>query len=297
MKRIVNNDLHLLEKRLKQFFPDKIVSFCASGWTSYAFSLFGKNDEEKIVRIPRQSIKVYERESVILSFLVKKFFVPIPKTIVVHGDDGFSFAIHTKIKGCDWNLLTYNKLNETSKDAFCSDVALFFSQLHKIDFQKLSYTIPVKNLKRKKISYDTLYTCLKKFFREKEIKELYKSYVKYFKADEDLVFVHRDFHEKNSLVNKDHRLSGVFDFADAGIGNRASEFVSLYYRGDFEMINRIIDKYNCYSHSNITYGQVENQAKLGDVYGAIFLLQNEQIKLENEEIFDSILGKIKDWIR
>jgi len=111
--------------KIQKLFPNEKIQQGNSGWSSWTFST-----KDKIIRVPKQNvgIDIYKREADILDFLQDKITVQIPKTIVY--EDNPPRIIHKKIRGKNWSLKSYNKLNEKNKNLFCKDIAVFFSELH-----------------------------------------------------------------------------------------------------------------------------------------------------------------------
>lgn len=286
-----------LQKIIEEIFPNSEVKLEGDGWSSIAFSLSRGDEPPQIIRVPRSGDTAqYEREAKLLDFLKGKISVPIPHTKVCKTEK-IKYAIHVMICGLKWDCNTYNALSSVAKDAFCDDIASFFTEIHKVDLKKLDAALPLKTLEQGDISRETLEKKFIEYFSKDEITEIYTVVRRVLNEATDPVLLHRDFFYGNTLVDDKHRLIGVFDFGSSCIGSRAYEFISLHWSGYIEILNGVLKKYNEKSGAGITLEQILDQSKLGDVYNVLFLLNNEKLKIEKRDELNDNLNRIRSWLK
>jgi len=215
---------HDIEKFLQEHFPKSTTRFLGEGWTSLAFHI-----DDSIARFPKYDIKWYEREAFILSTVRKHTHFAIPE-ISLQQIAGIDFSIHQAINGDHWDFEKYESWSRPNQISFVRDCARFLHELHSIPIECF-IGLPEKPYPKKP-----------KYREKKEIYDIVggkipravfdKIYAKYRDACDryvgDVVFLHKDFCGKNSVVGKDFRLAGVFDFGNSALGDRTREFAFLY---------------------------------------------------------------------
>ncbi len=223
---------------LQKKFPGEIIQFVGEGWTSTAFCI-----DDKIIRVPKINADKYKKEANILNFVHDKLTVSVPLPQVIEGD--LTYALHTKIEGLSWNIETYNALEKSAQDDFCRDIATFFAELHNIPLSEITAIIPMSDIRMHQLlDRDTIRSYLKDEFSVVEIDKLYDFTRDVNVPQSGLVLLHKDFYNNNSLINKNHRLTGVFDFANAGLGERAMDFRPLYNYQYIPLLENILHFYH-----------------------------------------------------
>lgn len=277
-------------KKIKELFPDKEIIKEADGWSSWAFSV----GDRKIVRVAKGYFGNYEKEADILSFLKGRISVKIPQTEVV--EDDFSYVIHDKIKGKDWGIGTYNNLSNKKKNLFCEDVAVFFSEIHSISLKEVDEEIPyLKDLSTQYKFSDILET-LKGQFSSKAFGKIEDK----IRSNEDFnsgkVLVHKDFHSANSLIDDNHRLSGVFDFVNSGIIDVHYEFLSLYREVYMEFLNRLINIYKDITNTQISLRKMDLLKFIDNLNCLTYLEKNSSVKSDKIRDFNSKMKEVYDFL-
>ncbi len=227
-----------IQSILQKQFPVATIQYVGEGWTSTAFCV-----DDKIIRVPKTTADKYKKEANVLNFLHKKLTVAIPQPQVIESE--LTYAIHTKIEGNPWSIESYNALSEQEKNDFCRDIATFFYELHKIPLADVMAVLPSKDLQLHTLmDRPIIHSYLHDEFSETEIDKLYDFTNEINIPQTDLVLLHKDFHDNNSLVNEHHRLVGVFDFANTGLGERVSDFRPLYYPTYIPLLEKVLSFYN-----------------------------------------------------
>jgi aminoglycoside phosphotransferase len=277
-------------KKVQKLFPNEKVNKEHDGWTSWAFST-----KDKIIRVPKGRIKDYEKESKILDFLQDKLTVAIPKTKVFKDD--FFRVVHNKIMGKQWNLQSYNKLDEKSKNLFCEDIAKFFVELHSSFSKKDEKYFDFLKEKRANYEFNIIVEKLAGILLDSELKKLEKISRELELLNSEKVLVHKDFCGDNSVVDEQHRLKGVFDFLNFGLYNRHYEFLSLYYSDHMDMLKNIIKIYESITSKKIDFNIIRKMKLIGDASALTYLEFNPEIKKDKIESFNRILDFIKSELK
>lgn len=285
--------MHILENlivKIQQLFPTENIIVENDGWCSYAFTV-----GDKIVRVPKSDIEVYEKEAKVLQFLKGRVSVEIPEVKVILDED-LSYAIHKKLEGKIWRLETFNQLSDAQKDLFCRDVAVFYAEMHQV--QRFDTVDTVGELQGKEYLQDAdIQKNLKNLFPPEEIEIIYQWVEENLRSDTDIVFCHKDFTPWNSLVDEDHRLKCVFDFCNAGLDSRYVDFSSLYWSDHMELLTCIIDHYERITGVKIDLQKLDNLDYDRSLSIISYLSSNPEIKKEKQNFWDKHVGMLKNLVR
>lgn len=261
-----------LKERLQHQFPDACVQCIGEGWSSIAFCV-----NDKIIRIPKVNIEQYKKEVKLLDFLQGKLSIQIPHPYLVEGE--LRYAIHTKITGKSWSIKTYNALSEQVQNDFCYEIANFFYELHQIPVSDIIDVIPEKDLKSYSLCpREIMYSDLKSIFSESDVNKIYDFCYDTYSLKTDPVLLHKDFWEANSLVDDDHHLMGVFDFANACLGDRAWDFRTLYHPQYLSLLEKVISFYEKLSGFKIDLHYLEALDKADCLFCVQYFIENPEMK-------------------
>ncbi len=261
-----------IQSILQKQFPDSTIQYAGEGWTSIAFCV-----NNKIIRVPKTGIEKYKKEAKVLQFLYGKLSVPIPQPQVIEGD--LTYAVHIKIEGLSWDLNTFTNLPESAQNDFCRDVATFFYELHQIPLDDLMTVIPQQELQMSALlDRKTIHSYLQDEFSSVEIDKLYDFSSNTLIPQSDFVLLHKDFQPNNSLVNEHHRLSGVFDFANSGIGERAIDFRALYDYKYIPILKKILCFYNEMTGTHIELSRIRDLKNADCLFCIQYLGKNPHLK-------------------
>lgn len=280
-----NDIIAYLEKR----YPDLDVHLIGSGWTSDAFEI-----GDKIVRIPKAGLEQYEKEVVILDFLQGKLPVQIPHPHLVK-EDKFAYVEHTKIKGLSWNISTYKDLSEENQALFAKDIAHFFATLHAIPVNEIYKKVSPKLLEPYALDSLSCFTeALKAEISSKDITTLYGFSKKILAVSSSPVLVHKDFWEGNVLVDEKHRLKGVFDWANACIGNREWDFKALYHPAYMPLFDKVLHFYNQETGCKITKANIDDLTTADTLLSVQYFIQNPSLKGSMKSAWQDTLSKVQN---
>ena len=272
---------------LQKQYPNVKVKLIGSGWSSDAFEA-----GDKIIRIPKTDVKPYEKEIAILDFLQNKLPVQIPHPHLVKGQH--PYAEHTKINGESWNMETYNKLSATGKNLFAKDIAHFFAVLHAIPVADILKVIPKKMVAGYKLQPVTkFHNYLKPYFSVQEIDTVYKWASKIEQISKNPVLIHNDFWEANVLVDKKHRLKGIFDWANACLSNPEWDFKALYYPDYFPLLDKILDFYKQETGRKISKEQIEKEKLADCLFNVQYFGENPKLQISMSKQWQETLTAVK----
>ncbi len=263
---------HEIQSILQKKFPTASIQYVGEGWTSTAFCV-----DDKIVRVPKTDVEKYKKEAKVLNFLQGKLTIPIPRPQVVEGD--MPYAIHTKIEGLKWDIDTYEALPAQQQNDFCCDIATFFHELHNIPCSDVATVISLEELKMHAlVDHSVMYSYLKDVLSIAEVDKLYNFTLETNKPQTDLVLLHKDFHDNNSLIDEQHRLSGVFDFANVGLGERVNDFRPLYYHRYIPLLEKVLKFYTEMSGATIELERIRDLQKADCLFCLQYLGKNPHLK-------------------
>lgn len=272
---------------LKEKYPNDNVRLIGSGWTSYAFEV-----GNKIIRIPKTNIKPYEKEAAILKFLQNKLPVEIPNPSIIKGT--YPYAEHEKITGFSWNMQTYNNLPDDKKDLFAKDIAHFFAMLHSIPTSEIYKSIPKKLITIYKLdSLNNFYQYLKSYFSDYDIKRVYTWAKKIEQISDNPVLIHNDFWEANVLVDENHRLKGVFDWANSCLSNPEWDFKSLYHPNCFPLLDNILKFYHQETGHYINKDKIRKEKIADCMFNVQYFGKNPHLKIMMPNQWEETLNSVK----
>ncbi|MFI3241869.1 MAG: aminoglycoside phosphotransferase family protein [Alphaproteobacteria bacterium] len=280
-------------KLLQDLYPEKVITFIGAGWSSMAFDV----DDEYIIRVPFVDVSQYKKEAQLQPFLQDKVSVLIPEPQVVETKD-VSFAIHKKIKGLSWNLDTYNKLTKEEQNLFCEDIAKFFYEIHSVDLTELFANVDKKHfspyLLEPKYNF---FQYLKNSLSSKEIEDLY-NWCEHVLNDKDKSFlIYEDFSPSNCLVDENHRLIGVFDFANAGINDIHEDFKRLHCSGFLDLLNNVLDYYKKMTGIEVDTEKLNNLNYANIILCLQYLAQNPNVVESDKSAWDNQIEKAKQLLQ
>ena len=272
---------------LQKQYPNNEVKLIGSGWSSDAFEV-----GDKIIRIPKTDVKPYEKEIAVLEFLQNKLPVQIPHPHLVKGR--YPYAEHKKINGESWNIETYNKLSATDKNLFAKDIAHFFAVLHAIPATEILKAIPKKMIAGYTLQPVTkFHDYLKPYFSVQEIDTVYNWASKIEQISKNPVLIHNDFWKANVLVDKKHRLTGVFDWANACLSNPEWDFKALYSPNYFPLLDKILDFYQQETGRKISKKQIAKEKLADCLFNVQYFGENPKLQITMSNQWKETLMAVK----
>ena len=243
---------------LEKTYSGEKSRWIGSGWSSDAFEV-----GDKIIRIPKAKTKPYIKEAALLECLLGRLSVQIPQPHVIK--EPFFYVEHKKIEGHSWNIDTYNRLSSAQQELFARDIAHFFAEVHAIPCSVVQKAIPKNGAIDRLFTLKQFQAYLGPYFSADDIALLYHWTSDTLKPRGELVLLHRDFQKGNSVVDENHRLVGVFDWANAAIDEPAWDFMSLRYSSYAQLLNLVLRFYQEET------GRVIDPQRISDLAGADML--------------------------
>lgn len=269
----------ILYKYLLERFGGSEISLLGSGWSSIAFQV-----DNMIVRFPKQDLYDYKKEQAVCNFLRDKTSILIPDTEICMGM--YPYVKHEKICGKHWDNVTLKQLSDNSRDLLAQDIAMFLSTIHA---HSCSYTAPA--------FIPVHYQCLKQSILKncsytllKNIRTIYDLATKL--PNQNTVLIHGDFFSQNSILNKNNRLYGVFDWCNCGAGDPIADFIPLYATTNVDFVQTIIHYYQAISNKKFDFVRLKKLYLLRSMYLLYWKLHNKSIaRNEIDKVLETILQK------
>ena len=265
---------------VKRLYPDEHVRLLAEGGMSFAFESGGR-----IIRVPKNEYaeKGYRIEEKVLAYLhghIKSVEIPDMKIV----ETPFFHTVHKKLEGLYWNGNAYNKKSEKERDLLADDCAVFFSELHSSDINKIDAELrEIRPIKQNMENY------LSGEFSLREIDEM-AAYTDFLFTLEDKCLIHNDFYYDNFFIDDDYRLKGVIDFANGGYFNYHFDLrkVISYEDGERDFFERIVRYYE-----NITNRKIDlNIIRAIDIHNYVSFLV---YFAKNPDITEEKIGVRDNW--
>ena len=253
-----------ITQTVKNFLSHQTDKSLSVGANSFHFCHTASDGKEYVILIPKYEkvIQDYKKQKLLLPFL-RNLNLPvlIPTGIDLVEKDGLTFAIEEKINGLEWDYTTYANLSLNQKEAFSKQIASFLFQLHQTSINNLPscsfkdfFVFPDEETFYKKLSRILPNEINQGTHFIDRIYERAKIIFEYGKKD--LVFMHRDFHPQNTLIDEASNLHAVLDWAACCITPRIREFQNLAGTDDRSLLINVLQKYNLLANTNILPEQV-----------------------------------------
>lgn len=196
-----------------------------TGWTNITIDVQGEK-HDYIFRFPRNYFfaQTMIRDCIFCNFIQGKTSFMTPQISLKKHGNNKPFSMHKKIKGKPLtqiiNHLTHHQKKEISKE-----IAKFLKELH---------SIPIKSFPRE--IYMTLNDFLIGLASVHEGNYNFEHHHKLKKIEEtsSLCIVHGDFNPGNILIDDNHKITGIIDFAFASVSDPNTDIGRFWGRSDHE---------------------------------------------------------------
>ncbi len=248
------------ETRLETLVPHILTAFPrlhgtrftleTEGWDSLAVDAGGA----MIFKFPRHKAAEERliREARLLAAVAPAVTMPLPVTTLHQGERLFSS--HVKIPGGHLTAENYDILPETARKRLASDMATFFAQLHALPPPAEAATIGAWN-DAATIAREVA-AVLPASLRDFAARTL-DAYAALPPDPQGEVFGYFDGHGWNmAFDHAAHRLNGVYDFGDSGIGPLHREFVPPGFIAR-DLTLRIADRYEAITGRTLDRARID----------------------------------------
>jgi len=268
-------------KFLKARFPNSKIKFAGKGSASVAFIV-----DENIIRFSKHGIARYKTEAKVTDFIRDKIHVQIPNIMVVE-DAQYPYAIHKMLVGNNWDADIINSLPVKSRKQFIKDYVGIVCALHDIGVEAAKTAIPELGFREfLRLESNEFKRCLKGYFSESEIDALYVKYERFFDSpSKKTALLHYDFTGENSLIDDRFRITGIFDWCEAGLGDVTYEFYKLAKSCNNSFLEEILHEYENQSGIRIDIEKVKEIRFIDTVR-----------KIHRDSVLESIADTERDGI-
>ena len=277
----MNLNKNTLSDFLKTTFPGSKVKFIEEGWGSIAFVV-----DDNIVRFPKEGIGDYEKEKLLTNYVREYVDVSLPK-IQIFENSLYKYAMHKMLEGNSWNVENICSLPANRKELFIKDCATFLAKIHSIDIsaiKKLSPTLEYKPAEN--IPFEGVEPYICHSFSNDDLSRLKRQYESAYKEEiEDIVFSHRDFSGSNSLIDDNYKLTGVFDWGNSNLSERAYEFHRLYNPDYIGFLEQLLNEYSKLSNATVNIDRVKNISLMDTITSAYWVnVCEDMAKMKDKEM-------------
>lgn len=215
-------------------------SLLTEGWDSVAVDV----DDRWIFKFPRhaQAERALKREASLLAIVRPAVTMPVPDLSVISGPPFFSR--HLKLKGEHLLTAEYANLPDRSRWGLAAELALFYAELHALDDETMSRAgaDPIRTwLPPEEILRKTKPFLPSELFRLAD--QTIASWQQLAPDPHGRTYGFFDGHGWNmAFDHRNHRLNGIYDFADSGFGALHQELIYSSFISA-ELTARIVDEY------------------------------------------------------
>jgi aminoglycoside 2''-phosphotransferase len=244
-----------MSQELVKTFTDKITSefpdvkyasakLITHGWDNHIVIL----DDAFVFRFPKNDeyLKKFKIEVTLIKYLEDKVNIPIPSYRYVAHDQ--SFGGYPLIPGEVLRPEIFQIQTDAVKEQMAIDLANFLTITHQTPKEVIS-ELQVTNGSWSRPHVEKMYAEIKEkvypTLSEKEVSWIEHQFQKYFslKGEPRLTLVHKDLHGDNMLFSqKNGKISGILDFADAEYGDSALDFSEFLDYGE-DFMRMVFDRY------------------------------------------------------
>ena len=241
--------------------------------------------DDYVIRFPKSEIiwRTMKREKNIIDmiypYLVPALVNKIHKIDLIESEYPFSVSNRINGKICDGRpkseyAARYQDLTLIQQENLARDLAVFFNQMHQIDYKKLDIPEPTETI-------DLWDVTLKNNFDFKKVRETLLSYkidlndYEIQSKNTVISLCHNDLSGSNILLNpeKENILSGIIDFGNTIVMPKYQDFFPLY-KINRKLASDTLSEYNKITASPIEQKQIDFLALSYIGFG---LLQNKEV--------------------
>ena len=239
--------------------PNQKVEFIGCGMDSDAYKV-----GEYVYRFPHNhGVAVqYEREAEICNHIKNAISVDTPIIEVVN-QSGVVYAKHKMVMGNRWHQNTF-AFEYAKQQNLADGLARFFAELHGC---KIPHTFQKKIIANnfEYVDIQDITAVISPFLSKWQLRLITRKFnkIRNAKVDKsDMVLCHMGIKCGNAVLDNDGHLVGVFDFGNAGIHERWSDFVLLSTNKNKRLYKMISQRYAEYTGIKFNYARVRDLASI-----------------------------------
>ncbi len=264
----------LFTDKIESEFPDLKYSsakLVTHGWDNNIIIL----DDAFVFRFPKNDeyLKKFKIEVNLIKYLEDKVNIPIPSYRYLAHDK--SFGGYPLIPGEVLKPEIFQIQTDAIKEQMAIDLANFLTITHQTPKEVID-ELRVMSGSWNRPHVERLYANIKEkiypILSEEEVRWIEYQFQKYFslKGKPQLMLVHKDLHGDNILFSqKDGKISGILDFADAEYGDSALDFSEFLDYGE-DFMRSVINHYKGFKDEDLVQrakfrrliGMVENMLEI-----------------------------------
>ena len=235
------------------------VRYIGSGTDSDAYAV-----GEYVYRFPHNvaTFAQYSREAQICDFARSAVSVALPK-IEVGKQDGFMYSKHKMIIGKKWrwHMFSFHPIKQAR---LADSIARFLSELHSVDVSGFSQKVRgADNFQY--VDINKIIPKIKPFLGARALRNFVKKYNSIVKASvpaSDMVLCHMGLKGLNSVIDRDGRLVGVFDFGNAGVHERWRDLGVIFTGKNMRLYKMVRRRYCKYTGVAYRRHRIEDLASV-----------------------------------
>lgn len=276
------------------------VKYIGAGSDSWAFKV-----EDKVFRFPKKDTAIYHKEAIVCNAIKKYISIEIPN-IKIHDNKGLFFVEHKMLTGerWSWHKFSYKPAKQRRLAKSC---ASFLAQLHSIDTADLVQAVPDLTEIIPYIDFVDVEQYFAKFLTPRQMKIFktnYEQIINYRVPESDKVLVHMGLKGPNSVIHKDGRLKGVFDFCNCGIYERGRDLVTFALSNNRKLYKIFLEHYCQETCTAVDKKRIMDLAKIEFLWKKRWLSNGEIRPLGDRFLKSNIVnamayftGTPKFWIK
>ena len=235
------------------------VKYIGSGTDSDAYVV-----GEYVYRFPHNDnvFAQYVRESTCCDLARTVVHVDVPK-IEVCKKSGFKYSKHKMIIGKKWRWHTFS-WHPIKQARLADSIARFFADLHSADISAVKDELKAAD-NFEYVDINKIMPLISPFLSARKLRFFVKKYNSIINARvpaRDMVLCHMGLKGLNSVVDKNGRLIGVFDFGNAGIHERWRDLGVVFTGKNSRLYKMVRRRYCKYASVEYRRHRIEDLASI-----------------------------------
>lgn len=243
---------------LAKFANGATVRFIGAGTDSAAYAV-----GEYVYRFPNKPdvLAQYKREAKICDLVRGAVSVAVPK-ITIEKKSGFEYSKHKMIMGRKWrwHLFQFRPIKQAR---LADSIARVMAELHAIDVSGFMGDGATDNFEY--VDIDQIMPKIAPFLSARQRQFFVKKYNAIVHADvpaRDMVLCHMGIKGANSVIDETGRLTGLFDFGNAGVHERWRDLAVVFTGKNMRFYKMVRRRYCKYAGVEYRRHRIEDLASV-----------------------------------